>query len=70
MPSPKYQSISLTKRAKEAVGELMECVDDQFTGNLTFDFSEGMVMLCRKTNVKRWPKNADPQTLDGGKRSR
>ena len=46
----------------------MKCVDDGFTGNITFDFSEGVAMLCRKTEVQRWPKATDPGTLDGGKR--
>ena len=70
MSSQKPSNSSRTDRAEKAVTEVMKCVDDGFTGNITIDFSEGVAMLCRKTEVQRWPKDADPQTLDGGTRPR
>lgn len=57
-------------RAAMAVQELVKCVDDKFTGNITFDFKKGTPVVCRKTAIQRWPDNKDPRRLDGGRRPR
>ena len=53
-------------RATRALVELHKCVDDKFTGNITFDFKDGIPILCRKTEVQRFPNTEPPARLDGG----
>jgi len=55
-------------RLERAISELVRCANDSFTGNVTFDFSEGVAMLCRKTHVEKYAKPAKPGDLDGGMR--
>lgn len=62
----KYQD----DRAAMAVQELVKCVNEGFTGNITFDFKKGTPIVCRKTEIQRWPDKKDPGTLDGGRRPR
>jgi hypothetical protein len=61
---------SRLRRAKNAAAEFLVCVDERFTGNVTFDFKDGRALVCRKLYVKPITEDEDQHTLDGGTRPR
>lgn len=47
---------NFSPKAREAVAELLELVRDGFTGNLSIDLKEGIPLVCKRTETRRFGK--------------
>ena len=67
MPNQNLQAIRLDKldpKAQEAFYELLCCVSEGLTGDLRIDFKEGVPMVVKRTEVRRFGKAPIDNALD------
>ena len=46
----------LPRKTQEALWEFMRCVNDKLTGDLRFDFKDGVPQLHRRTETTRYSR--------------